>query len=83
MTKSNQTSSDFPNLPKPEMLLRLPQIVGNPKSNPPIPAIIPVSAATWWNWVANGRAPKGYKLSPGVTAWKASEVYAFLNSIEG
>lgn len=27
--------------------LRLPQIIGNPKTNPPIPALIPVSKSTW------------------------------------
>ena len=28
--------------------LRLPQISGNPKADPPIPPVYPVSKSTWW-----------------------------------
>ncbi len=35
--------------------LRLPQIIGNPKADPPIPPIIPVSKSTWWAGVKSGR----------------------------
>ena len=29
--------------------LRIRQIVGDPKANPPIAPLIPVSKSTWWN----------------------------------
>jgi len=58
--------------------LRLPQIIGDPKAEPPIPAIIPVGKSTWWNWVKEGRAPKGVKLSTRVTAWRAEDIHAFI-----
>jgi hypothetical protein len=60
-------------------LLRLWQIIGRPKANPPVPPIIPVSAATWWSWTKSGRAPKPIKLGPRTTAWRASEVLALVS----
>lgn len=41
---------------------------------PTILAIYPVSAATWWKMVADGRAPKPVKLGPRTTAWRASDI---------
>jgi prophage regulatory protein len=59
-------------------LLRLPQIIGNPKSSPAIPPIIPVCASAWWAGVKSGRYPKPIKLSPRVTAWREDEVLALI-----
>lgn len=55
-------------------LARLPQIVGDPKAVPPIPAIIPVSRSTWWAGVRSGRYPKPVKLGGRVTAWKWEDI---------
>ena len=44
-------------------LLRLKQIIGDPKANPPIEAIIPISKSSWWEGVkaivprSKGREP--------------------------
>jgi prophage regulatory protein len=55
--------------------VRLTQIIGNPKSDPPIPAIIPVSKSTWWAGVKSGRYPKPIKsLGPRITAWKVEDI---------
>lgn len=48
--------------------VRLPQIL----------AVYPVCAATWWNMVKDGRAPKPIKLGPRITAWKAGEIRKML-----
>lgn len=61
--------------------LRLPQILGNPKSEPPIQPIIPVSRSTWWQWVKDGKAPAGKKLGPRITAWKAEDIAELLNKL--
>jgi prophage regulatory protein len=61
--------------------LRIPQILGKPRATPPIPPIIPVSPATWWTWVKEGKAPKPYKLGPKITAWKAEDIYQFLEDL--
>lgn len=54
--------------------LRLPQIIGNPKADPPIPAIIPVKKSCWWAGCASGRFPKPVKLGPRVTAWRVEDI---------
>jgi hypothetical protein len=59
--------------------LRLYQILGNPKANPPIPPIIPVSRSTWWAGVRTGRFPKPVKLSPGITVWRVEDIRTFIN----
>ena len=55
-------------------LLRLAQIVGDPKADPPIPPIIPVCKTAWWNGVKAGRYPQPVKLGPRTTAWRASDI---------
>ncbi|MFM8342191.1 MAG: helix-turn-helix transcriptional regulator [Methylomonas sp.] len=61
--------------------LRLPQIVGNPKAEPPIPAIIPVSKSSWWAGVKEGRYPKPVKLGPRTTAWKVEDIRALIEQL--
>jgi len=54
--------------------VRLHQIVGDPKADPPIPAIIPVSKSTWWAGVKSGRYPHPVKLGPRITCWKVEDI---------
>jgi prophage regulatory protein len=63
--------------------LRLPQILGDPKANPPVPPVIPVCKSTWWAGVRAGRYPKPVKLSPRVTAWRASDIRKLIEQAEG
>ncbi len=58
--------------------LRLSQIIGNPKANPPTPPIIPVSKSTWWAGVKSGRYPKSVKLSERTTAWRVEDIRALI-----
>lgn len=51
-----------------EKLLRLWQVL----------EIVPVSRATWWNWVAIQKAPAPLKLSPRVTCWRESDILQFI-----
>jgi len=62
--------------------LRLNQIVGNSKSTPPIAAIIPISKSSWWKGVKEGRYPQPVKLRPRMTAWRTSDIQAFIISRE-
>jgi predicted DNA-binding transcriptional regulator AlpA len=59
--------------------LRLPQIIGNRKAIPPIPAVIPVSKSTWWAGVKSGRFPRPLKLGPRITVWRARDIHALIN----
>lgn len=55
--------------------LRLPQIIGNPKSNPPTLPLIPVSKSTWWAGVKTGRYPQPSRaLGPRITAWRVEDI---------
>ncbi len=58
--------------------LRLPQIIGDNKSNPPIPALIPVGRSTWWQGVKTGRFPKPVKLSERVTVWRVEDIRSYI-----
>jgi len=48
---------------------------------PQITELLCISPSTWWLWVQKGRAPKGHKLSPGVTVWKRSDIHAFIERL--
>lgn len=61
--------------------LRLPQIIGNPKADPPVPAIIPVKKSCWWEGVRTGRFPKPVKLGPRVTVWRVQDIRALIASV--
>ncbi|WP_341675226.1 AlpA family phage regulatory protein [Niveibacterium sp. SC-1] len=61
--------------------LRLPQIVGNPKANPPIPALVPICRSAWWQGVREGRYPKPVKLGPRTTAWRVEDIRALIESL--
>ena len=40
--------------------------------------LLPVSPATIWRWVREGKFPKPFKLGLSVTVWNAAEVEAFI-----
>lgn len=60
--------------------VKLPQIIGNPKADPPVPPVIPVGKSTWWAGVKSGRFPKPVKLGPRTTAWRVEDIRAFCDS---
>ena len=61
--------------------LRLSQIIGNSKSQPPLPPIIPVKKTCWWVGVKTGRFPKPVKLGPRVTAWRVEDIRNLIESL--
>ena len=55
--------------------LRLSQIIGDPKADPPIPPVIPVGRSTWWAGVKAGRYPQPVRtLGPRITAWRVEDI---------
>lgn len=64
--------------------LRLRQIIGDPKAEPPIPPIIPVKKSCWWEGVKSGRFPKPVKIGNGRgTFWKVEDILALIASAQG
>jgi len=53
---------------------RLPQIIGNRKVIPPIPAIIPVSRSSWFAGIAAGKYPPGVLLGERTRAWRTADI---------
>lgn len=45
--------------------------------------LVPVSAATIWRWVNDGKFPKPFKLGPNTTVWDLDQVDAFLAQRSG
>ncbi len=56
--------------------VRLRQIIGDPKANPPIPAVLPISKSSFWAGVKSGRYPQATKLGPRTTVWNAADIRA-------
>lgn len=68
--------SVFDRLPD-SAFIRESQLVQSPK-RPETPAPLPFSAPTLWRKVKAGTFPKPVKLSERVTAWKVSDVRAWI-----
>jgi prophage regulatory protein len=62
-------------------LLRLPQIIGDRKAEPPIAPLIPVSRATWYAGIKQGRYPAPVKLGERAVAWRAEEIRALIQGL--
>jgi hypothetical protein len=60
--------------------LRLSQILGNSKANPPIPPLIPIGKSSWWEGVKSGRFPKSIKLGPRITVWRVEDIRQLINN---
>jgi predicted DNA-binding transcriptional regulator AlpA len=63
--------------------LRLRDIIGRPAAgdNPGIPALVPVSASTWWAGVRSGRYPQPTRaLGARITAWRVEHIRDFLEA---
>lgn len=54
--------------------LRINQIVGDPKANPPIAALLPISKSSWWNGVRSGKYPPSIKLGEKTTVWRVEDI---------
>lgn len=62
--------------------VRLCDIIGDRKADPPIPAVIPVSKSTWWAGVKSGRFPTPVKIGPGITAWRWTDIGTVISAID-
>ena len=61
--------------------LRINQIIGDRKTVPPIPAIIPVSKSTFWAGVKSGQFPKPVKLGTRCTAWTVESIREYIAKV--
>ncbi len=61
--------------------MRLRYIIGDSKADPPIPAIFPVCASSWWAGVKSGVYPAPVKLGPNTTAWTVESIMELIEKI--
>jgi len=61
--------------------LRLSQILGDPKAKPPIPALLPVSPATWANGCRSGIYPKPVRIAPRLNGWRVKDIKKLLEDL--
>lgn len=61
-------------------VIRISELATTPATNtrPAKNGKLPVSPATIWRWVREGKFPKPFKLGESVTVWNADEVDAFI-----
>ena len=74
------------NCPLPQIgFLRLKNIIGDPKSKPPIPPIVPVSRATFMNGVKKGIYPSPVKMGGNgrLNAWKVEDILTLIKELGG
>ena len=62
---------------------RLSTILGNPKAQPPIIPLLPISKSSWWAGIKKGIYPKPIKLSERTTAWRWEDIYNLVVELEG
>ncbi len=55
----------------PSKLLRLPQVL----------EIVPVSRATIWSWVKDGKFPAPFKLGTRTSVWRSDEIEAYIDRV--
>ncbi len=61
--------------------LRLKQIIGDPKAEPPIQPILPISKSSWWDGVKSGRFPKAVKIGVNTTVWREDEIRSLVDEL--
>jgi predicted DNA-binding transcriptional regulator AlpA len=62
------------------LFVRLRQLVGDKRAKPPVPGMLPMSAATVWRLVNEGTFPAPVKLGANTTAWRMSDVQAWADA---
>ena len=75
MSDTDQADLKYPPLP-PTGFVRLWQIVGDPKRG--IAPLFPVSRASFYNGIRDGRYPAPVKLGPNISAWRVDDIRRLL-----
>ncbi len=88
-TRTNKTTT-HPPTPAPASaslpatgFLRLKQLVGDTKANPPIPPIIPLGSSSIWRKIKAGEFPAPVKLGPMTTAFRVEDIRVWIEAQGG
>lgn len=72
--------TQFQNVLPAEGFMRLAQIVGDPKANPPVIGVIPISKSSWWEGCRTGKYPQPIKLGPKTTVWRVEDIRTLIQA---
>lgn len=61
--------------------LKIWHIIGNPKAQPPIPALLPVGRTTFLKRVKDGTYPSPIRLGARSVAWRVSDIRALIEKL--
>ena len=62
--------------------LRLSEILGDPKADPPTQGLLPISKSAWWDGIKERRYPAPYKIGKRSVAWRLDDIQSLLDSFE-
>ena len=54
---------------------------GDPKADPPVEPIIPISKSSWWDGISKGKYPKPIKLGENTTVWREDDIRKLIDSL--
>ena len=68
----------------PDARIKLPQIIGDPKADPPVPGVFQASRSQLYRLIAEGRFPPPIKPFPGCRSsyWRYGDVLAAIRRLE-
>jgi predicted DNA-binding transcriptional regulator AlpA len=68
----------------PDARIKLPQIIGDPKAEPPLPGIFQASRTQFYRLIQQGKFPAPLKPFPGCRAsyWRYGDVLAAIRKLE-
>lgn len=58
----------------PTGFVRIKVLLGDPKADPPVLGILPLSKSAFWRGVKEGRYPAPHYLSPKTPAWAVEDI---------
>ena len=79
-TKPQSPTNSNNSIPPDDCFMREYQILGCEKKG--IPAVFPISRASWWSGIKSGIYPKPVKLSSRTTIWSARSIRQLAESLE-
>ena len=61
-----------------DAIVRLSAIIGNPKADPPVQGVFPVSKSTWYQGIIDGKFPKPVALGVRACGWRVGSIRKLL-----
>lgn len=78
MKQAKRLKRSYPSALPETGFLRLPQIIGDPTTEPPTPALLPIGKSSWWQGIKTGKYPKGEKLGTKTTVWRVEAIRSLI-----